>query len=80
MSAQIIELNGQPAFAVVPMAEWLELLSRLEDLQDIEDAKAACATESLSAELADRLLAGVNPLKAWREYRRLTLQSAIYQD
>ena len=26
-------------------------------------------------DLADRLLAGVNPLKAWREYRQLTLQA-----
>ena len=32
MSAQIIELNGAPAFAVVPMDEWTALLERLETL------------------------------------------------
>ncbi len=29
MSAQIIEMNGTPAFAVVPVAEWTALLERL---------------------------------------------------
>ena len=41
MSAQIIELNGMPAFAVIPIAEWNALLARLEDLQDIAEARSA---------------------------------------
>ncbi|MDP2811778.1 MAG: helix-turn-helix transcriptional regulator [Rhodocyclaceae bacterium] len=75
MNAQIIEMNGAPAFAVVPMVEWRALLTRLEDLQDIVDAKAAHAEETFSVGFADRLLAGESPLKVWREHRGLTLQA-----
>ena len=75
MSAQIIEHNGRPAFAVVPIAEWTELQARLEALQDIADAKSARDAESFPAEFADRLLAGESPLKVWRAYRGLTLQA-----
>jgi DNA-binding XRE family transcriptional regulator len=75
MSAQIIEMNGVPAFAVVPMAEWNALLARLETLQDFNDAKAAQAAETFPAEFADRLLAGDAPLRVWRDYRGLTLQA-----
>jgi DNA-binding XRE family transcriptional regulator len=74
MSAQIIELNGVPAFAVVPVAEWNALLARLEDLQDIAEAKSAQGAETFPAEFADRLLHGESPLKVWRAYRGLTLQ------
>ncbi len=75
MSAQFIEVDGRPAFAVVPMAEWQALLARLDELQDLADAKAAAETESVPAELAERLLAGEAPLRVWREYRGLTLQA-----
>jgi DNA-binding XRE family transcriptional regulator len=74
MSAQIIELNGVPAFAVVPVAEWNALLARLEDLQDIAEGKSAQGAETFPAEFADRLLQGESPLKVWRAYRGLTLQ------
>lgn len=74
MSAQIIELNGVPAFAVVPVAEWNALLARLEDLQDIAEARSAQGAETFPAEFADRLLQGESPLKVWRAYRGLTLQ------
>lgn len=75
MNTQFIEINGAPAFAVVPVAEWNALLTRLEDLQDIADAKAAKETVTFPAEFADRLLAGDSPLRVWREYRGLTLQT-----
>lgn len=75
MSAQIIELNGVPAFAVVPVAEWNALLARLEDVQDIADAKAARDSESFPLEFTDRLLAGESPLRVWRDHRGLTLQA-----
>ena len=74
MSAQIIELNGVPAFALVPVAEWNALLARLEDLQDIAEARSAQGAETFPAEFADRLLQGESPLKVWRTYRGLTLQ------
>ncbi|RKT46786.1 helix-turn-helix domain-containing protein [Thiocapsa rosea] len=75
MSVQIIELNGVPALAVLPIDEWETLLERLETLQDIADAKAAASEETFPAAFVDRLLAGEAPLKVWREYRGLTLQA-----
>jgi len=75
MNVQIIELNGVPAFAVVPLAEWNALLARLEEAQDIAEAKAARDAESFPAAFADRLLSGESPLRVWRDHRGLTLQS-----
>jgi DNA-binding XRE family transcriptional regulator len=75
MNAQIIELEGKPAFAVVPMAQWQALLARLEDLQDIADARAATSEEALPLEFVERRIAGEHPLKLWREHRGLTLQA-----
>lgn len=75
MSTQFIELNGVPAFAVVPLVEWHALLARLEDLQDIADARAEREAETFPAEFADRLLAGESPLRVWRDHRGLTLQA-----
>lgn len=75
MSTQIIELNGVPAFAVVPVAEWNALLARLEEIQDVADARATRDTECFPAAFADRLLSGESPLRVWREYRGVTLQA-----
>lgn len=75
MNAQIIELEGKPAFVVVPMAEWTALIERLENLQDIADAKGARDEETLPLEFVERRLAGESPLKLWREHRGLTLQT-----
>ncbi len=51
------------------------LLARLEDVRDIADAKAARQSESFPSEFADRLLSGESPLRVWRDYRGLALQS-----
>lgn len=74
MSVQIIELNGAPALAVVPIDEWHALQSRLEDLEDIADAKAALHDETFPAEFVDRLLGGESPLRVWRQHRSLSLK------
>ncbi|MBK1720974.1 helix-turn-helix domain-containing protein [Thiocystis violacea] len=75
MNVQIIELDGAPALAVLPIAEWNALLEQLEELQDIADAKAAMTEETFPAEFVDQLLAGEVPLKVWRDYRGLSLQA-----
>lgn len=75
MSTQIIELDGKPAFAVVPMAQWTALLERLEALQDIADARSALEEETLPLEFVERRLAGESPLRLWRGHRGLTLQA-----
>jgi DNA-binding XRE family transcriptional regulator len=75
MSAQIIELEGRPAFALVPVAEWTALLAEIEALQDVVDARAAREEETLPLDFIERRLAGTSPLKLWREHRGLTLQA-----
>jgi DNA-binding XRE family transcriptional regulator len=57
MNIQIIEHNGAPEYAIVPFREWETIIDRLEELEDIRDARTI----------------EENPLKVWREYRKLTL-------
>lgn len=82
MSAQIIEREGKPEYAVLPYEEYLKLLALAEDAQDAADAKEAARElasgedEAIPAEIANRLLSDdEHPLKVWREYRGLTQES-----
>ena len=79
MSAQIIQHNGQPAFAVIPYAEWEAILDRLEDIEDRADAAAVRDEETFPIEFVERCLSDAPPLKVWREYRSLTLQALADQ-
>lgn len=78
---QIIERDGQPEYAVVPIETYRRLLALAEDMEDIRAYDRAMAEidrgedEILPAELAERLLSGdTRPLRIWREYRGLTQQ------
>jgi len=72
----ILNEEGQPAFAVIP---W-QLYKRLNafdpnfELNDEELYDNATVTneESFPIEVADRLLAGENSVKVYREYRGIT--------
>ncbi|MGB5611929.1 MAG: helix-turn-helix transcriptional regulator [Sedimenticolaceae bacterium] len=78
MTVQIIKNNGQPEYAVVPIADYEELLKKAEMLDDVaayDRAKAGLANgedELVPAELADAILDGKNPVKIWRQYRELS--------
>ena len=83
MSAQvqIIERDGQPEYAVVPIETYRRLLALAEDMEDIRAYDRAMMEidrgedEILPAELAERLLSGdTRSLRIWREYRGLTQQ------
>ena len=80
MSAQFIEHNGQPEYAVVPFDEYRALLEKAEALDDIAAFDAVKATletgedELVPAEIFDALMDGENPLKVWRGHRGLTQQ------
>lgn len=83
MSAQvqIIERDGQPEYAVVPIETYHRLLALAEDMEDIRAYDQAMAEidrgedEIVPANLAERLLsAKTHPLRIWREYRGLTQQ------
>lgn len=82
MTAQIIEREGKPEYAVLPYAEYLQLLELAENAQDLADAREADRElrngedETIPAEVAKRLIAGEeHPLKVWREYRGLTQEA-----
>ena len=80
MSVQILEHNGHPAFAIMPVEEYNRLLMALEDAHDTAAIKSfysrlvAGEEETFPADVVDRLLAGENPVKVLRAHRGMTLQ------
>ena len=76
MSAQIIEKDGVPEFAVLPYAEYERLLAIAEDKMDAADVLAyrEAREESFPESLVDALVNGDHPIKVYRNYRRLTQQ------
>ena len=75
-SIQIIEKDGQPAFAVVPIEIWERVRGLVEDLEDVAAFDTALSAHDeftipfavVKAEFAE----GVHAVRAWREHRRLT--------
>lgn len=80
MSVQILEHEGKPAFALMPIEEYERLVTALEDAHDaatIEDFYRRLVSgeeETFPAEVADRLLAGEHPVRVLRSHRGMTLQ------
>ena len=79
MSVQIIEKSGKPEYAVIPYAEYQQLLEIAQAASDVDDADVAMAElsrgedETIPAAVAKRLIsADEHPLKVWREYRGFT--------
>ena len=75
--AQVIfDDAGRPAFAVIPWREYerlsdgeAEALMSDEELYDLALAEGG---ESFPADFVDRLLAGENPVRAYRSHRGMT--------
>jgi predicted transcriptional regulator len=80
MSVQVISQNGIPEYAVLPYPDYLVLVEQAEMLEDIhsyDDAKYAIANgneELIPASVVNALADGENPIKVWREHRKLTQQ------
>lgn len=78
MSAQIIERDGKPEYAVIPYDVYQAMVERLEDLEDIRAADEAMAelergeNELIPWEMSERLSEGENPIRLWREHRGVT--------
>lgn len=78
MSTQIIENNGVPEYAVVPIADYQALIEKAEMLDDVaafdkaEATLAAGEDELVPSNIVDSLLANVNAVKVWREYRGMS--------
>ena len=76
---QIIEKDGQPGFAVLPIELYHRLLEQAEDAEDIRAANDAMSElasggdELVPADVARKLLQdGQHRLKVWREHRGMT--------
>lgn len=72
---QILKKDGEPAFAVLPIAEWRRLMERLADLEDSRDLEMIAAdpnSRMIPGEVMRRLLDDEHPLKVWREHRGLS--------
>jgi DNA-binding XRE family transcriptional regulator len=72
----IFDNQGNPAFAVLPWDDYRRLAPEEAEAmlgdEALYDLAKAEADETFPAEIADRLLAGANPTKVFREYRGLT--------
>lgn len=75
---QIIEHDGKPAFAVVPIDLWERVRERIEDAEAVAAYDRAIASDdgfTIPAAVLRAELDGAHPLRAWREHRGLTLQA-----
>ena len=72
---QIIEKDGEPEYAVVPIEEYRRMVAVLEDAADsaaIERAWAEdAAGETIPGEVVKAILAGESPLRVWRKAPRI---------
>ena len=66
MSAQIIEREGKPEYAVVPYNEYLELLALAEDAQDAADSMVrAGEVSAVPSHMQGSALVGVRIRVFW---------------
>ncbi|MGF1643768.1 MAG: helix-turn-helix domain-containing protein [Thiotrichales bacterium] len=78
MNAQIIERNGKPEYAVVPIDDYRVLVEKAEMLDDVtafDSARtdlAAGEDELIPSSVAEAILAGENPVRVWRMHRGLS--------
>lgn len=77
MTVQFIEIAGEK-LAVLPLAQYEQLLEAIEDQEDIAAAGQAAkrraeGEEYVPGEMVHRLVDGENALRVWREYRNMSL-------
>ena len=75
---QFIERDGKREFAVIPIELYERLSAALEDADDValfDAARAANDGFRIPAAVANAILDGEQPVKAWREHRGLTQEA-----
>jgi DNA-binding XRE family transcriptional regulator len=74
---QVLEVEGKPRLAVVPLADWQRIVERLEDAEDALAVRRwrADPRETIPADVVNRLLDGENKIRVWRMHRGLTQQA-----
>lgn len=85
MKPQFIEKDGKTEFVVLPYEEYNSMIDELEDLQDLRDFDTAMKKieegekDFVSSTVVYRILDGIHPVKAWREYRKMSLNELARQ-
>jgi len=71
---QVIKKNNLPEFVVIPYKIYKKIAEQIEDLKDIEDYKKIKVNdkEEIPAEFVFRICEGENPIRVYREYKRMT--------
>lgn len=78
MNAQTITTPAGERLVMLPEAEFHALVAAAEAAADVEAVRefrrklAAGEEEMIPAEIVNRILAGENPVRVWRDHRRLT--------
>jgi DNA-binding XRE family transcriptional regulator len=74
MNVQFIEQNGTRQYAILTVDTYTLLLEKAEMLDDIKayDEAIASDDEFIPSEVVERLIAGENKIKVWREYRGIS--------
>lgn len=79
---QFIERDGKREYAIVPIDIFERMAEAVEDMDDVtlyEAAKAVDDGTRIPGEVVHAELEGVHPIKAWREYRKMTQQALADQ-
>ena len=78
-NVQIIKKDGCPQYVVLPIENYREIISLLDDTEDCSAIDRALiedkAGETVPSETVNAILNGVPPLRAWRQCRGFTLES-----
>jgi ribosome-binding protein aMBF1 (putative translation factor) len=80
MNTQIITTPSGERMVILPEGEFQSLLQAAENAEDSNAVKeyekrmSAGEEELIPAELANAILDGANPIRAWREYRGMSIK------
>jgi len=82
---QIIETPAGERLVVLPEAEYDALIEAVEEAEDLaavaeyKDRLAKGEDDSIPSEMVGRLLDGENPIRVWREHRKLSAKELAEQ-
>ena len=75
---QVIEKDGVPAFYVLPASLWERVRDAVEEAEDAADLELFDRADDgtrIPLEVLKAEMDGDHPVRAWREYKGLTLQA-----
>ena len=79
LKVQYINKGEEPEYVVLPIEDYLEIISLLEEIEDRSSVDQALLDyqegTTVPGEVVNSILNGMSPLRAWRESRGFTLDS-----